>query len=99
MYSYALSEIPCQRFLKELAAQALDRDLTEFQGDQLSQVAWACGKEGVINSELSSRLEKEIIKCKFSKNQADMIIEGFCNADIESEKLFSHSQVMIQQSV
>ena len=92
MYSYALSEIPCRRFLKELAAQVLNRDLAEFQGDQLSQVAWACGKEGVINSETSSRLEKEIIKCKFSKNQADMIIEGFCNADIESEKLFSHLQ-------
>lgn len=99
MYSYALSEIPCQRFLKELAAQVLDRDLAEFQGDQLSQVAWACGKEGVINSELFSRLEQEILKCKFSKNQADMIIEGFCNADMGSEKLFSHLQVMIQQSV
>ena len=99
MYSYALSEIPCQRFLKELETKLLDRDLAHFQEDQLSQVAWACGKAGLVNSELFDRLEQEILKCKFSKNQADMIIEGFCNADMGSQELFSYLQAMIQQSV
>ena len=53
----------------------------------------------MINSELFSRSQQEILKRKFSKNQADMIVEVFCNADMGSEKLFSHLQVMIQQSV
>ena len=95
LYSYALPEIPYQQFLKELEAEVLNRDLAYFQVDQLGQVAWACGRAGLANPELFHCLEEQVLQCNyFTENQAIMIEEGFQNADMGSEELFSHLQMM-----
>lgn len=99
LYSYALSEIPCKRFLKKLETELLARDLAQFEDDQLSQVAWACGKAGLGNPNFFCRLEEEILQWKFKEDHAIMIEEGFCNAEMGSQELFSHLQAMTQQSV
>ena len=98
MYSYALSEIPLYQFLEKLGTEMLARDLASFEGDQLGQVVWACGKAGLTNPELFCHLEEGILRLSFSKNQASMIYEGFCIADMGSKELLAHLDTMMQQS-
>lgn len=98
MYSYALSEIPSHRFLEKVGTEVLARDLATFEGDELGQVVWACGKAGLTNPELFHHLEEGILRLKFSKNQASMIYEGFCDADMGSKELLAYLDAIMQQS-
>jgi len=94
LYSYVLSEVPCDAFLKELETELMSRDLETFESIQLCQVLWSCAKAGLLNSRLLQDLEDKILEQSSTQNEGRATVEGFLSADTGSQEQCSYLQNM-----
>lgn len=100
LYSYVLSEIPCQPFLKKLETEVMSRDLSCFESAQLCQVTWSCAKAGLLNPQLLQELKGDILQQKFTPYEASMIDKCLQNdGQMESKEFFSYLQNMCISSM
>ena len=99
LYSYVLSEIPCQAFLKKLEAELMSRDLKRFQSAQLCQLVWSCTKAGLLNPKLLQDMEGEIFEKTITKNEESVMVERFLDAKMGSKEQVSYLQQMCSLSL